>query len=135
MKKKNLAIHQSELFWTNHPKTFVSIWMKYYWFKLSRKEFLAKYISDYISSDAKEKNDLILEVLVPIWADIPTHEKYSIIWMLTEKETIQKSFDIVAEIYNMFNCDFAKKTRDTIYSGITKRNYDTNYFAAFGLLM
>lgn len=134
MKKKN-EIYNTELFWVSSPNSYISMYMKYDWFQMDRMEFIYKYINEYLESKLEEKKEAIKSVISPIWDGVPTSEKYAIISLFSDGENyVDMVHKMLSIKYHIFDCPFLNKAIDMAYYKFTGLNYDTNYFASFGIL-
>lgn len=132
---KQNKIYNSELFWVSHSSILVSSWMKYDWFKLNRGEFLSKWIMDAMTTKLETRRNIILSVLKPIWLDIDSAFKYEVFTLICQGKHYTDSFHMLWELQELFECNFIKATMNEVYEIAVNRNLDTNYFAAYGILV
>ena len=66
---------------------------------------------------------------------VPTSEKYAIISLFSDGENyVDMVHKMLSIKYHIFDCPFLNKAIDMAYYKFTGLNYDTNYFASFGIL-
>lgn len=127
------TIYNSELFWLNHPNDYVYLYMKYDWFQMDRIKFMATYIKKLFDSKLEEKKEAIIEVITPIWNDMPTSEKYMVLSMMSEKRHYVNVFYDMEKLNEIFKCEFLANTIDSVYHKVTGINYDTNLLTCYGI--
>lgn len=126
-------IYKSELFWLNHPNDYVYLYMKHDWFQMDRINFMASYIKKLFESKLEEKKEAIMEVIAPIWNDMPTSEKYIVLSKFSEGKYDSIVFFQMEKLNEIFKCEFLANTIDSVYHKVTGMNYDTNFFTCYGI--
>lgn len=66
---KKQPIYENELFWINHPSLYVSMYVKPDFLKLSRVDFLLKYLKKYEVEQCKKRKKLLKKLLFPMYKD------------------------------------------------------------------
>lgn len=124
------------IFWINHPSPFVSMYMKYDWFKMNDQDFVIKYLNEYFDSKLPEKKEAIINALKHVWAGFDSEKKYNVLVDWSNKHSVKgvEGYYLVLHLSEKFDCGFLSNAAEILYGMITKRNYSTNYFSAMGLL-
>lgn len=114
----------NKFFLESHPIVYVSLYMRYDYFAMSNKKFLAKYMKELLSTDNNTKKTAITEVLKEIWADMPSSDKYDTINEMNGHTDWRESFDNIVELSEVLECNFLKKAVDITYWMMTGKGWE-----------